>query len=85
LLLSLIALKMPTIILSGFIFPISSMPVPLQMISHIMPPKYFIIIIKNIMLKGVGIAVVWKETLILAAMGMLFIGLSVKNFKIRLQ
>ncbi|MCB2221428.1 MAG: ABC transporter permease [Bacteroidetes bacterium] len=82
---SLFALMLPTILLSGFIFPIENMPVILQGISYLMPPKYFIIIIKNIMLKGTGFIFVWKETLILMAMMMVFIGLSVKNFKIRLQ
>jgi len=85
LMLSLFALMMPTILLSGFIFPISSMPWPLQWISHVMPPKYFIIIIKSIMLKGVGISVVWKETMVLLIMALVFIGLSVKNYKSRLQ
>ncbi|MCB0822241.1 MAG: ABC transporter permease [Bacteroidales bacterium] len=82
---SLFALMLPTIMLSGFIFPIENMPVVLQMISHIMPPKYFIIIIKNIMIKGTGFGFVWKETLVLIAMMMVFILLSVKKFKIRLQ
>jgi len=82
---SVLALMLPTIILSGFMFPIENMPLPLQIISNIMPPRWFIIIIKNIMLKGTGILYVWKETLILIAMTCVFIGLSVKNFKIRLE
>ncbi|WP_321515664.1 ABC transporter permease [Marinifilum fragile] len=83
--LSMFVLMLPTIILSGFIFPIRNMPVPLQVISYIIPPKYFIVILKNIMLKGVGFEYVWKETLILLAMTFGFIGLSLKKFKIRLQ
>ncbi|WP_282126274.1 ABC transporter permease [Marinifilum flexuosum] len=83
--LSMFVLMLPTIILSGFIFPIRNMPVPLQVISYIIPPKYFIVILKNIMLKGVGLEYVWKETLILLAMTFGFIGLSLKKFKIRLQ
>lgn len=82
---SLFALMLPTLLLSGFIFPIENMPLPLQVLSHIMPPKYFIIIIKNIMLKGTGIMFVWKETLILVGMMVFFIALSVKKFKIRLD
>jgi ABC-2 type transport system permease protein len=84
LMLSLFALMMPTIILSGFIFPISSMPAPLQFLSHLMPPKYFIIIIRSIMLKGVGLMAIWKETLVLLLMAFVFIMASVKNYKIRL-
>lgn len=81
---SLIALMLPTILLSGFIFPIESMPWPLQWLSNIVPAKWFIIIIKNIMLKGVGVAFVWKESLVLLLMAMLLIGASIRNFKIRL-
>ena len=82
---SMFTLLLPTILLSGFIFPIENMPDILQWLSHIVPPKYFIIIIKNIMLKGTGILFVWKETLILFGMMMFFILLSVRKFKIRLE
>jgi ABC-2 type transport system permease protein len=60
------------------------MPRPLQWLSNIVPAKWFIIIIKNIMLKGVGVAFVWKESLVLLLMAMLLIGASIRNFKIRL-
>lgn len=82
---SIFALMLPTLLLSGFIFPIENMPVVLQLISNLMPPKYFIIIIKNIMLKGTGFMYIWKETLILFGMMLFFIALSVKKFKIRLE
>ena len=82
---SMFALMLPTILLSGFIFPIENMPIALQLVAHIMPPKWFIIIIKNIMLKGTSFLFVWKETLILVAMTIFFIAMSVKKFKIRLE
>ncbi len=82
---SLMGLMLPTILLSGFIFPITSMPFALQIISNIIPAKWFIIILKGIMLKGVGISFLWKETLILIVMTLFFIGLSVKKYKIRLE
>ena len=82
---SLMGLMLPVILLSGFIFPISSMPVPLQVISNIIPAKWFIVIIKGIMLKGVGLAYVWKETLILIGMTVFFMILSIKKYKIRLE
>ncbi|MAB49110.1 MAG: multidrug ABC transporter permease [Flavobacteriaceae bacterium] len=82
---SLMGLMLPTILLSGFIFPISSMPLVLQIISNIVPAKWFIIIVKAIMLKGVGLGFIWKENLILIAMTLFFIGLSVKKYKIRLE
>lgn len=82
---SLMGLMLPVILLSGFIFPISSMPMVLQVISNIIPAKWFIIIIKGIMLKGVGMEYLWKETLILIGMTVFFIGLSIKKYKIRLE
>lgn len=82
---SMFALMMPTILLSGFIFPIENMPEILQWFSYIIPPRWFIIIIKNIMLKGTGFLYVWKETLILSGMIIFFIALSIKKFKIRLE
>jgi ABC-2 type transport system permease protein len=82
---SLMGLMLPTILLSGFIFPISSMPVILQIISNMIPAKWFIIIIKGILLKGVGISFIWKETLILIGMTLFFIAISVKKYKIRLE
>ena len=82
---SMIGLMLPTIILSGFIFPIENMPEILQWISHIMPARWFITIIRSIMLKGTGLLFVWKETLILIGMTLFFIVLSVKKFKVRLE
>ena len=82
---SLAGLMLPTILLSGFIFPVENMPMPLQWLSNIMPSKWFIIIIRSIMLKGSGLQFLWKETLVLLLMISIFIGLSVKNFKVRLE
>lgn len=82
---SLMGLMLPVILLSGFIFPISSMPAPLQVISNIVPAKWFITIAKGIMLKGVGLGYLWKETLILIGMTVFFIALSIKKYKIRLE
>jgi ABC-2 type transport system permease protein len=83
--LSMFALMLPTILLSGFIFPIENMPLPLQIISNLMPPRWFIIIVKSIMIKGLGLKYIWKETLIIAGMALFFIALSVKKFKVRLD
>jgi ABC-2 type transport system permease protein len=82
---SLIGLMLPTILLSGFIYPIENMPKIYDYVSMVLPPRYFIVIIKSIMIKGTGLFYVWKETLILIAMTLVFVGLSVKNFKIRLE
>jgi ABC-type multidrug transport system, permease component len=82
---SMLALMLPTILLSGFIFPISNMPGILQVLCQIIPPRWFIVIIKNIMLKGTGFYYVWFETLVLAIMTVFFIFVSYKKFKIRLE
>jgi len=82
---SFVGLMLPTILLSGFIFPIENMPTGYDWIAALMPPRYFIIIIKNIMIKGTGFLYVWKETLILIIFTLAFIGLSIRKFKIRLQ
>ncbi len=82
---SLMGLMLPVILLSEFIFPISSMPPLLQYISHLIPAKWFIIILKGIMLKGVGLLYLWKETLILVGMTFFLIGLSIKKYKTRLE
>ncbi len=85
LLLSLMGLMLPTILLSGFIFPIENMPMVLQVISNIVPAKWFVIVVKSIMLKGAGLMMIWKETLIICLFIFFFIGLSTRKFKIRLE
>lgn len=82
---SMLGLMLPTILLSGFIFPIDNMPKILQWISALMPPRWYIVIVKNIMLKGAGMAFIWKETLILLGMTLFFILASVRRFKVRLD
>lgn len=82
---SMFALMLPTILLSGFIYPIANMPWILQALCQIMPPKWFIIIIKNIMIKGTSFYYVWFETTVLIVMTLVFILLSYKKFKIRLE
>jgi len=85
LMISLVVLILPTILLSGFIFPIENMPVILQWISNIIPAKWFIIIIKSIMLKGTGFEMIWKETGIIVLFAVFFLGVSTKKYKIRLE
>lgn len=82
---SLAGLLLPTVLLSGFIFPISSMPVILQWISNLIPARWFLVIVRSIMLKDSGLLFLWKETLVLLVMTLGFIALSVKNFKVRLE
>lgn len=82
---SMIGLMLPTMLLSGFIFPIESMPKVLQWLSTAMPARWFNEIVKNIMLKGVGFMYVWKQTFILLAMSVAIVFASVRKFKIRLM
>lgn len=82
---SLIGLMLPTVLLSGFIFPIENMPTALQILSTIMPPRWFNDILKAVMLKGVSLIDIWKPTLILIGMTTVIIALSVRKFKIRID
>jgi ABC-2 type transport system permease protein len=81
---SLTGMFLPTIMLSGFMFPIENMPLPLRIISNVVPAKWFYAIVKSVMIKGAGLQAVWKETLILAGMTLFLLALSIKKFKIRL-
>jgi ABC-2 type transport system permease protein len=67
--LGLLSSMLPTLLLSGFIFPISSMPRALQIISHIVPARYFIAALREIVLKGVGPEVWWNDALALVIFG----------------
>ncbi|MEX2632918.1 MAG: ABC transporter permease [Balneolales bacterium] len=82
---SLAGLLLPTVLLSGFIFPIASMPDILQLLSHIIPAKWFLIIVRDIMLKGSGLIYLWDETLILMVITLFFLVLSLNKFSVRLQ
>ncbi len=84
-LISLMGLFLPTVMLSGFMFPIENMPLPLQTMSNVVPAKWFFNIVKNVMIKGSTIKYVWKETLILTGMTVFFLFVSIKKFKTRLE
>ncbi|HYG19307.1 MAG TPA: ABC transporter permease [Ohtaekwangia sp.] len=83
-LISLMGMMLPTILFSGFMFPIENMPRALQLISNIVPAKWYYIIVKSIMIKGLGFSAIWKESLILAGITLFLLGVSLKSFKIRL-
>jgi ABC-2 type transport system permease protein len=81
---SLTGMFLPTVMLSGFMFPIENMPLPLRIISNIVPAKWYYLIVKDVMIKGVGFSGVWKETLILTGMMLFLLAVAIKKFKIRL-
>jgi ABC-2 type transport system permease protein len=83
-LMALGATLMPTVILSGFIFPVSGMPVPLQFISQIIPATHYLQIVRGVILKGVGIVQLWQPLLILTGQGLLLLGLSIRKFRVKL-
>ena len=80
---SLFSLLMPSMLLSGFLFPIDSMPMVLQWLSSIVPTTYFIEMIKAVMLRGVGVDYLWSPILVLCLMTFVLLGLSLINFKVR--
>jgi ABC-2 type transport system permease protein len=82
---SFIGLMLPTLLLSGFIFPIEYMPKVYDYISFILPPRWFVVIIKSIMIKGTGLAEIWRETLYIVFATVIFIAISVRKFKTRLE
>ena len=84
-LISLLGMLLPTLLFSGFMFPIENMPAPLQLFSNIVPAKWYYIIIKRIMIEGLGFSYVWKETLILIGITLVLLVISLKSFKIRMS
>jgi ABC-2 type transport system permease protein len=84
-LISLMGLFMPTIIFSGFMFPIENMPLPMQVISNAIPAKWFYYIVKSVMIKGLGVEAIWHELLILTSMTVVLLTISIKKYNIRLS
>lgn len=82
-LVALLVTMLPSTLLSGMVFPLASMPRVLQLLSNIVPAKWFIVIARGIMLKGVGITYLWGETLVLVGMTLAFMTLAVRSFKPR--
>ncbi len=74
----------PFMLLSGFIFPIASMPEPMQYLTYLIPLRYFLVIIRGIFLKGVGLDVLWPQALALAVFGVAVLVLSALRFQKRL-
>lgn len=82
---SLLGLMMPTMLLSGFVFPVESMPPPLQVISNAMPAKYFIVVLKGVMIKGEGLDMLWKPTLVMLGITLFFLFISLRRIRTRLS
>ncbi len=78
-------LMIPVMLLSGMMFPIENMPLPLQWLSNIVPAKWYIRAVKAIMIEGLGITSVLKEVGVLCLMGIVLVTISLKKFKVRLE
>jgi ABC-2 type transport system permease protein len=74
--LALLSSFLPTLMLSGFIFPISSMPVFLQYVTRVVPARYFLTVLRGVLLKGVGIETVWRDLAALAVVAAVLLTLS---------
>lgn len=71
----------PTILLSGFIYPIFNMPKAIQLFTYLIPARYYIVILRELFLKGVGINVMWDESVFLASFAMIMLTFAVRRFK----
>ena len=83
--LSAFFLMLPSIFLSGFFFPIAAMPTALQWISYLVPLRYFLIIVRGIVLKGVGIHALWSEVLALTLFAIVIMGFAALRLRKRLD
>lgn len=80
-LVSILSSLLPAFLLSGFIFPIDSMPLALQVLSNLMPTKFFLIIVRSIMIKGVGFLAVWDQFLYLSLFILLVLSVSMAKLR----
>lgn len=76
---------LPMIILSGFIFPVENMPVPIRALTYLMPLRYYFTIVRGIYLKGAGIVELWDEGLALLVLGVSILSISIMRFHKRLE
>jgi len=82
--LSLLATMLPSLLLSGFFYPIENMPPILRAVTYLIPARYFLVVIRGIFLKGVGLSVLWQELLFLSAFAIFMLVASSAKFKKRL-
>jgi ABC-2 type transport system permease protein len=76
---------LPASILSGFSFPISSMPTVLQWLTYLDPVRYYLVVVRGIFLKGIGLDILWPQMLAMALLGSILLTLSVVRFKNSLE
>jgi ABC-2 type transport system permease protein len=74
---------LPSFLLSGFVFPISSMPIALQVISNIAVNKFFLVVVRGVMLKGVGFSALWEQFVYMILFAIVMLGVSTKRMQKR--
>jgi len=79
--LGIVTTVLPAFLLSGFIFPIENMPLPIQTVTRLISARYFVFILRGIYLKDVGMAVLWPEVLFLGVFGTLVLAVAVLKFR----
>jgi ABC-2 type transport system permease protein len=77
----MLATYLPSVLLSGLIFEIGNMPIPLRIISAIVPARYFVVVLRGVFLKGIGLHVLWAQGLAMIAYAVIGLGLAVHAFK----
>ncbi len=80
----LVTTFLPSFLLSGFLYAIENMPVPIQVITHVVPARYFVTIVRGIFLKGVGLHVLWGEVLFLAGFSVIVFLLAERRMRQKL-
>jgi ABC-2 type transport system permease protein len=76
---------LPMVLLSGFVFPIANMPMPIQVITYANPIRYFLVIIRGIFLKGIGLEILWHQLVALAIIGTILLTLSSVRLRKRIE
>jgi ABC-2 type transport system permease protein len=82
--LSLLITVLPSVMLSGYIFEIKNMPTVMQWLSRLIPARYFILMIRGIMIKGAGMAELWTESIFLILLAVVLLALAIKRFQLKI-
>jgi ABC-2 type transport system permease protein len=83
--LAMVSTFLPAFLLSGFMFAIANMPMPVQVITHIIPARYFVALVKGIYLRGVGLETMWRDAVFLVAFAVIVLGLAIARFRKKLE
>lgn len=82
--LAMVSTFLPAFLLSGFMFAIANMPAPVQVVTHVIPARYFVALVKGIYLRGVGLEIMWRDAVFLLAFAVIVLALAIARFRKRL-